>query len=142
MTARFPGKGVVKGHNLVRRTVRYGTNVIGEPGAVLFRADIARRIGQFDASLAFVMDLDYWVRLLKLGDAYLIPEALCTFRISRENWSARLGNSRRTQYLEFIEKLSGLGIGTSRIDRFLGRSMATVNELLRRFVYRKIRGVP
>lgn len=141
MTARFQGNGIVRGQELVRRTVRYGTNIIGEPGAVLFRAEAAGHAGGFDASLGFVTDLDYWVRLLRFGNAYAIPDVLCTFRISGENWSVELGRNRCSQYLQFLGKLAGHDDRVSSLDLFIGRLMARSNELLRRLVYRHLLGL-
>lgn len=141
MTARFPGNGIVSGQKLVRLTVRYGTNIIGEPGAALFRADAASHAGGFDASLGFVTDLDYWVRLLRFGNAYVIPDALCTFRISGENWSVELGSNRCSQYLQFLDKLAGDDSRVSNMDLLIGRLMARTNEHLRRLVYRHLLGL-
>lgn len=141
MRAKFPGHGRIKAASLVRRTVRHGTNIIGEPGAVLFRADAARRTGGFDASLGFVTDLDYWLRLLQLGDAWAIGAALCTFRLSGDNWSAALGLERCRQYLQFLDRLSERDGRLSRADFLVGRLMARVNERLRRLVYRRLLGL-
>lgn len=141
MRAKFPGRGRIKAASLVRRTVRYGTNIIGEPGAVLFRADAASHAGGFDASLGFVTDLDYWVRLLRFGNAYAIPDALCTFRISGENWSVELGSNRCSQYLQFLDKLAGHDGRVSNLDLLIGRMMARTNEHLRRLVYRHLLGL-
>lgn len=141
MRAKFPGRGRIKAANLIRRTVRYGTNIIGEPGAVLFRADAARLAGDFDASLGFVTDLDYWARLLGQGDAYAIDEALCTFRLSGENWSAAIGRERSRQYLQFLDRLSQHNAPLSWADLFVGRLMARVNERLRRMVYQRLCGM-
>lgn len=141
MRAKFPGRDRIKAASLVRRTIRYGTNIIGEPGAVLFRADAARRTGGFDASLGFVTDLDYWLRLLRFGHAYAIPDALCTFRISGENWSVELGSNRCSQYLQFLDKLAGHDGRVSDLDLLIGRLMARTNERLRRLVYRHLLGL-
>lgn len=141
MRAKFPGHGLINAASLVRRTIRYGGNIIGEPGAVLFRADAAAKAGKFDASLGFVTDLDYWVRLLKFGNAYAISDVLCTFRISGENWSIALGENRCSQYLEFLDKLAVLDTRLSTFDLQIGRLMARVNEKLRRLVYRHLIGL-
>lgn len=138
---RFPGSGRVRGERLIGRSIRYGTNIIGEPGAVLFRAQAAQRAGQFDASLGFVTDLDYWARLLRHGDAYVIPEALCSFRLSGDNWSVELGRRRCAQYLQLIDRLTEHNYPISRLDRVVGRAMARLNELLRRAFYRRLPGV-
>src|SRR4051812_42061996 len=47
------------GRAVFRRCLHRGTNVLGEPGAVLFRRDVAERVGPFDATYPFVLDLDY-----------------------------------------------------------------------------------
>lgn len=141
MKAKFPGRGRIIAASLVRRTIRYGTNIIGEPGAVLFRAEAASHAGEFDASLGFVTDLDYWVRLLRFGNAYAIPDALCTFRISGENWSVELGHNRCSQYLQFLDKLAGHDSRVSNLDLLIGRMMARTNEHLRRLVYCHLLGL-
>jgi len=141
LTARVPGHGRIGGAQLIRRNVRYGTNIIGEPGAVLFRADIARRIGGFDASLGYVIDLDYWLRLLRHGDGYIIPDALCTFRLSGENWSVELGRARRRHFLQFVDKISADRGPVTALDRAIGKGMARVNEVLRSLVYRWLLGI-
>jgi glycosyltransferase involved in cell wall biosynthesis len=132
---RFPGVGLVKGGQLLQRTVRYGTNIVGEPGAVLFRCDAARRAGPFDASLGFVTDLDYWSRLLEHGDAYAMGESLCGFRITGENWSIRIGPDRFRQYVEFIDRLAGRNKSLRPIDVAIGKVSARINEWLRRAFY-------
>lgn len=141
MRAKFPGQGRIKNKTLVRRTVRYGTNIIGEPGAVLFRADAAHRAGGFNASLGFVTDLDYWLRLLRQGDAYAQSEVLCAFRISGENWSVDIGRDRCRQFIDFLNNLGEQDKSLSRFDLLIGRGMAHVNEHLRRFAYRRLIGL-
>lgn len=141
MQAKFPGCGRIRAATLVRRTVRYGTNIIGEPGAVLFRADAAHRIGGFDASLGFVTDLDYWLRLLRQGNAFAIDTALCTFRLSGANWSIALGLDRCRQYLKFLDSLSEKDDRLSSADLMIGKLMARINERLRRLVYQRLLGL-
>ena len=65
---------------IFRRCLRRGTNVIGEPGGVMFRRALADTVGPFDATFPYVVDLDYWLRLLAHGDGYYVPETLASFR--------------------------------------------------------------
>ncbi|HEX8978940.1 MAG TPA: glycosyltransferase family 2 protein [Parasulfuritortus sp.] len=141
LRAKFAGEGRIDGDQLVRKTLRYGTNIIGEPGAVLFRREVGNKVGPIDSTLGYVTDLDYWVRLLRLGAAYAIPEALCTFRLSGENWSVRLGHERRRQFVRFAEKLATLDRRISRLDLLLSKFMAHINEMLRVIVYKQLIGI-
>ena len=143
ITARFPYQGLLAPQRLARATVRWGTNVIGEPGAVLFRAELARKAGSFDASIPYIVDLDYWLRLLRFGGGYAIRDALCTFRITSKNWSVRLGRSRRRDYVAFLRKIHASGwFPISRVDLARGIAAAYVNEICRSIAYRTIFGLP
>lgn len=139
MKARFPGQGRIDRRALTRKNVLHGMNVVGEPGAVLFRAAASRKIGGFNARLPYLVDLDYWTRLLTVGDAYALSETLCTFRLSNANWSLALGDARIKNYLEFIDGLAGNDDGTlTGLDVLAGKIRAGVNEMLRKMVYRFI----
>lgn len=54
-------------------------NSIGEPSAVLFRKETAKR--GFDESLRQLVDLEMWLYILQQGDLYYINEPLCAFRV-------------------------------------------------------------
>ena len=139
MKARFPGQGRISRQALIRKNVLHGMNVVGEPGAVLFRAGASRVIGGFDARLPYIVDLNYWTRLLTVGDAYALSESLCTFRLSNANWSVALGNARKTNYLEFIDDLAGNNdVALTRLDVLIGKTRTRLNEILRKIVYRFI----
>ena len=139
MKASFPGQGRIDRRTLTRKNVRHGMNTVGEPGAVLFRAAASRNIGGFDARLPYIVDLDYWTRLLTVGDAFALSETLCTFRLSNTNWSVVLGNARKTNYLEFIDCLAGKDdVGLTWLEVLAGKARTCVNEMLRKMVYRFI----
>lgn len=63
-------------------------NWIGEPTTVMFRrTDL--KIGRFNPALRVTIDLEFWLRLLNLGDCYVIPEVLSYFRIHGETVTAK-----------------------------------------------------
>jgi len=138
--ARFPGSGRISRSTVIKKNVRHGMNVIGEPGAVLFRSSASQRVGGFDASLPYIIDLNYWVRLLDYGDAYALHETLCTFRLSNASWSVRLGKNRRDNYLAFINLLfQNRGTDLTRFDCIWGKARTYVNEFLRSAVYHYVK---
>lgn len=56
-------------------------NIFGETSTVLLRTDVIEKVGEFD--IAFeksTEDLDYWLRVLKFGDAIYLNEPLSFFR--------------------------------------------------------------
>lgn len=139
MTRSYPqGKqGPISGTRLVRRCVRFGTNLIGEPGAVLFRRSLTEKIGLFTTDVPYVIDLDYWFRLLHHGDAYYLIETLASFRVWRHSWSVRIGIGQSSEFHRFITKIRlNKTIHINFLDTFIGNVMAHLNGLLRLFVYR------
>lgn len=56
----------------------FGTNYIGEPSAVMFRKQDARR--GFRADFTHLMDMEMWFHLLEKGTMVNLPEPLCAIR--------------------------------------------------------------
>ena len=138
MTRRGPSglTGQVPGPVLLRRCVRSGTNLIGEPGGVLFRRETARQVGAFDASIPYLIDLDYWVRLLAYGDGVIIARPLSSFRISNDSWSVAISGRQAGEFNAFITRLvaqRSAPLATS--DIVIGRCMAVLNCLGRLAIY-------
>jgi glycosyltransferase involved in cell wall biosynthesis len=135
----YPGGklGVIPARDVLRRCLRYGTNLIGEPGGVLFRRSLAPRIGSFDAAQAYVIDLDYWFRLLLHGDAYYVPEPLVAFRVSSQSWSVAIGSRQSADFRSFMDRIAkNPRYETSGLDLAIGRIMAHANKLGRSVFYR------
>jgi glycosyltransferase involved in cell wall biosynthesis len=141
LLARRGLKGVASGRvpaaTLVRHCVRRGTNVIGEPGAILFRRALAQEVGGFDGQQGYVIDLDYWIRLLAHGDAWYIAQPVSSFRISSGSWSVAIGRRQSRQYVDFIARMRDKGlVSASRSDFLIGRAAALMNNALRLAFYR------
>lgn len=138
-TRGYPGgrDGEIDAVTLVRRCVRFGTNLIGEPGSVLFRRSLSVRAGAFDANIPYIIDLDYWVRLLTHGSAYYMERPVSTFRVSSGSWSVAIGSRQRAEYIRFITKLSKQKLwGIGLVDVLSGKAMALLNNMLRLVFYK------
>lgn len=123
----------VEGRTAVRKTLRAGTNLMGEPSATLFRAEDFRRVGLFDGSWQYAIDLDYWVRLLGVGDCYYLADPLCSFRVSRQSWSSRLARYQNQQFREILFSAWRSGsYGVTMVDVVSGLIMCQIKGLLRR----------
>lgn len=139
MQRGYPGgrQGSIPAAAVARRCVRHGANLVGEPGGVMFRTALARKVGPFDATNPYVVDLDYWFRLLAHGDAWYLPQPLASFRVSTGSWSVAIGTGQASDFREFIARIAqpeNFPIG--RFDRLAGYTMAGVNAFLRRIFYR------
>jgi GT2 family glycosyltransferase len=86
--------GVDDTPRVLRSVVRAGTNIIGEPSAVLFSKKAFERANGFDETHQYLVDLDLWLRMLDDGALAFIPDALCTFRVSSSSWSSQLARSQ------------------------------------------------
>ena len=122
---------------IFRRCLRRGTNVVGEPGAVLFRRTLADVVGSFDATFGYVVDLDYWLRLLAHGDGYYIAETLASFRVSSGAWSVAIGRSQAEQFSGLAANMAQRAdLVPGPFDLALGRVAARANNLGRLLMYR------
>ncbi len=134
----YPGgrEGIIPAQQLVRQCVRFGTNLIGEPGAVLLRKSLADRIGPFDGSIGYVIDLDYWVRLLRHGDALYLGKTVSAFRVYGGSWSVAIGKKQGEAFRAFINKLGNGEWPLSALDTLAGNLAARANNLMRLIFYR------
>ena len=141
MSRRYPGRarGAIAARTVLRNCIRRGTNLMGEPGGVLLRTALARRVGGFDASIGNVTDLDYWFRLLLHGDAYHLPERLASFRVARGSWSLDIGAGQAAHFRAFIARVgANPAFGLSALDLARGRLMSQANTLARLVFYKLV----
>ena len=106
MRRRFSfAAGLISGRKLIRNSVRWGSNLIGEPVVGLFRRRELKQSEMCDPSNPYVIDLALWAELLKHGDAFVDPEYLAGFRISRQKTSARIGRRQAAYFRDFVRAM-------------------------------------
>ena len=128
--------GRVPAPEALRRIVRSGTNPLGEPAAVMFRADAFARAGGFDGRSPYMIDLDLWARLLQHGDLFVVPAALAAFRISRGALSTALAETQARDAGEFFRRLRERRPDLiTRADLWTGRGKAVALAHARRLMY-------
>jgi glycosyltransferase involved in cell wall biosynthesis len=97
--------GVVEGKQAVRRTVRAGTNIFGEPACVMMRRSVLEEVGLWDSRFPYLIDEATYVRVLLTGDLFAIGEPMASFRVSDSQWSVRLLREQSDQAVAFHEWL-------------------------------------
>ena len=138
-TRGYPGgrEGMILARQVIRSCIRRGTNLLGEPGAVLMRTRVAHLVGPFDATNPYVIDLDFWFRLLTHGNAYFCDAALASFRVSAQSWSFRIGQSQDADFMAFLQRATQwLEPSISPLDLLLARLSARVNMWMRLAFYK------
>ena len=131
--------GRIAAASIAQACVRKGTNVIGEPGAVLFRRSLTERVGPFNSEQPYVIDLDYWLRLLAHGDAWYMEQPVSAFRVSNGSWSIAIGVRQSRQFADFLDRVQRAGlISPSRWDIAVGKIKAKLNNVLRLLFYKLV----
>jgi glycosyltransferase involved in cell wall biosynthesis len=103
---KFPfGPGLVSGRKLIRNSIRWGSNLIGEPVVGLFRSRELNHGAMCDPSNPYVIDLALWAQLLKHGDAFVDGDYLAGFRISRAKTSAQIGRRQAAYFRDFLRAM-------------------------------------
>ena len=145
----LPGmRGLIPGREALRRTVRAGSNVFGEPACALFRRAALADAGFWDASYRYLIDEASYARVL-LGsgssegagvDLVAIRDPLAGFRVSDQQWSVQLARSQADEARAFHHQLAQQQPGLlSAADLRLGDTRAWVNALGRRATYLALR---
>ncbi|NTU68281.1 MAG: glycosyltransferase [Chlorobiaceae bacterium] len=126
----FMDGGRKESSELVRKMVRMGTNIIGEPVCGLYPAALIGKTRGYRARIPYTVDLDFWVQLLRLGDLWMIDEPLCAFRISNASWSSRIGEMRHQQFLDFMQEVAEISqFRINDLDLFIGRFNSAVQSM-------------
>jgi glycosyltransferase involved in cell wall biosynthesis len=134
--AQWP-EGSIPGPSAVRRIVRSGTNPVGEPAAVLFRAEAFHRTGGFRDAHPYMIDVDFWCRALRDANLYCVRETLAAFRVSSTALTPVLAASQSRQAREFFSGLAAEPDSpVTRSDARIGCLKATLLAPTRRLAYR------
>ena len=78
------------GREAIRKCLLSGTNLLGEPAAVLFRGDAIRGAMPWEDRWPYVLDLATYARLTDVGKFVFIDEPLAKFRVSSQSWSSQI----------------------------------------------------
>ncbi len=87
----------VQGEHIMRACYLQGTNVLGEPLAVLFRTALLQEAMPWDDSDPLMLDMSIYQRIAPLGEVALRRESVGAFRVSDTSWSTRLASEQLDQ---------------------------------------------
>lgn len=90
--------GQVAGSEAIRRCLVAGTNLLGEPAAVMFRGDAIRDSMPWDCRWPYVVDLATYARVAIAGEVVLQNFPVARFRVSSSSWSSQILNQQPTDF--------------------------------------------
>lgn len=133
--------GAMPGTDAIRATIRSGTNLFGEPGAVLMRRAALESAGGWDDAHPYAIDEATYIRVLEQGDFVPDPAPASTFRLSGGQWSVALARSQAQQmarlHADVAERLPD---AVSAADVRRGNRRAYLLAQQRRIVYLVLKG--
>lgn len=90
----------LNGFEAIKNSLEKNGNWIGEPTVVMFRRKDLY-VGLFNIEFKWLPDWDLWIRLLMVGNLYVIPEVLSNFRIHNNQETKILKGSYTTIFEEY-----------------------------------------
>jgi glycosyltransferase involved in cell wall biosynthesis len=98
----MPLTGLQEGKKVIFESLRdKNGNWIGEPTTVMFRrSDL--RIGNFNPAYYCLVDWDMWLRLLSVGDCFIVPETLSYFRVHSNQASQKILRDYKFTFEEYF----------------------------------------
>lgn len=138
-TKKFPGKGFFEGKKAVRKSVRNGTNIFGEPGLPLMKTEVLRQTSGVieDKYFTYCNDFDLWCKMLLLGNLFVINEPLFSFRIVSTSTTSGTGWRQAKVMKDYFTLLyNQKQHSISKPALLLGKLMVNVMTFARNMVYK------
>jgi glycosyltransferase involved in cell wall biosynthesis len=127
--------GLYSGKKAVRGCVTFGTNLIGEPMAVLFKSSVFKEHKVVLESNNYTIDLDMYFKLLQYGSLLVLKDSLAAFRIYADSMSGSLGFKHYHQFNEFInEQYLAVAFGVKWYHRAIGGFITFNITILRNII--------
>ena len=95
---------VISGSVAIRKSIRYGRNIIGEPSVVLINTRGLNASGPFELP-EFTPDIRMWFKILQKKDLFFIDKTLASYRISEQSTSSSVSKSQGAQFVALINEM-------------------------------------
>lgn len=126
----------VDGSQAIRECFRHGTNVIGEPLAVLFRTAALQQAMPWQDQNPLMLDLSMYEKVAAAGGMAIRRESIGAFRVSTDSWSIRLARQQLEQTKRWQTQYTATNSGDlTRGDRIRGTIGRHIQTNLRKVAY-------
>jgi glycosyltransferase involved in cell wall biosynthesis len=129
--------GLYDGRAMIRRCIMSGTNIIGDPVNVTWRRSAMEQVGLFDPEIVYCTDVEYWLRLLSVGDMYFDAEPVGFYRIHSQAAATGLAAVTVDDFERTARKQAHRGtVALSRMDIRILRAKSWLQSKIRQLIYR------
>jgi glycosyltransferase involved in cell wall biosynthesis len=131
---------LIDGNQAIRQCYLQGTNVIGEPLAVLFRTNTLKEALPWQDENPLMLDLSMYEKIAPRGAICIHREPIGAFRVSSSSWSTNLARQQVDQTRQSQEAYAATHAhDLSANDRRRAALGRTVQTSLRRLAYTLLR---
>ena len=124
--------GSVLGTKALKAIVHAGTNVLGEPLTVLFRADAIKNSMPWPSTYPYMLDLGGYLPILLTEKIYISDIVCGSYRAHNGTLSRELRKSQASQFLDFMLKLP---LEISFFELLIMRINARIQQSKRRLFF-------
>lgn len=125
---------------VARAFMAAGTNVIGEPSAVVFRTDAIAGELPWSNRWPYLVDADMYLRVLKHGSLVCLSQVGSDFRLTTGGWSNDLLSEQAAQFTGWASELAADGdLGITADDVKSASRAAARNARRRKLIYRALK---
>jgi len=129
--------GVYAGREMIHRCIMAGTNIIGDPVNVMWRRSAMEKVGLFDPTVVYCTDIEYWLRLLSVGDLYYDTEPTGYYRIHGNAAATGLGGVTVQDFVHTAKLQVKRGsVALSAMDLRVIAWKSHLQSRLRQYLYR------
>ena len=124
------------GGTTIRACYLHGTNVLGEPLAVLFRTSALQASLPWIDHNPLMLDLSMYEKVAPLGDVVIRRNSVGAFRVSNSSWSTRLARRQLEQTRQWQRQYEANHLGSiSRWEKARSVTGRGTQTTLRRIAY-------
>lgn len=132
--------GELPGVDVIRACWRQGTNILGEPLAVMFRRRPLMDAMPWEDPNPLVLDLMLYEKVAQQGSVVVRRGSVGAFRVSTSSWSTRLASEQRRQFTTWQREYeAAMPSPPSTLERLRARSGMHLHATLRRGAYAWLR---
>ena len=127
---------VIDGKRAIKKAIRAGRNIIGEPSIVLLDTALLRASGNFEQP-QFTPDIKMWFKILRNTNLLFLNKNLASYRISTTSTSTSVASTQGSQFVELIEEVVAIDlISLGNLTTKTGILRSHLNARLRKVILR------
>ncbi len=127
---------VINGQRAIKKAIRSGRNIIGEPSVVLLDTTLLRASGNFEQP-QFTPDIKMWFKMLRTTNLLFINKNLASYRISATSTSTSVASTQGLQFVELIKEVAKTDlISVGKLTARTGIFRSHLNARLRKIISR------